>query len=146
MSDFAQTYQKYLALLNECIATNKTAVFTALEAARITSVQVDFDGEGDTGDITCVAALIGETSVDLPELRVQTVTAHYGAETIHRENTESLTEAITHVCLDVLSAIADGWQNNDGATGTFMLDVARRTIHLKLGQRFSDFAWSCHEL
>ena len=144
MSDFEQEYQQYHSRLNECITANKAAVFNALEAGGITSVVVRFDGVGDSGDITDVAALTGEKPVDLPQGNVETLTTQYPGPITNA--TQPLADALAQICLDGLESIAPGWQNNDGATGTFTLDVAKRVIALELGQQFTDVSWSSHEL
>jgi hypothetical protein len=54
---------------------NKRTLFDALTAANITEVHVDFDGEGDSGQIESVNGFRGEERAELPAtmVRVQNV-------------------------------------------------------------------------
>lgn len=50
---------------------NKTAVFTALERAGITSVEVTFDGYGDSGQIEDVIAKTDNKETALPAVSIE---------------------------------------------------------------------------
>jgi hypothetical protein len=57
----------------------------------------------------------------------------------------SLTEAVENLAWDYLEERHAGWENNDGAFGTFVFDVAGRTITLEHNERFTDVTTSTHE-
>ena len=49
---FMQNYEHHSQMRKELGQPNKTPIFDALSAAGITLVLVEFDGEGDSGQIT----------------------------------------------------------------------------------------------
>jgi hypothetical protein len=55
-----------------------------------------------------------------------------------------LRDAIETLCYDYLTQCHDGWENNDGAYGTFEFDIPNRTIHLDIDERFTDTTNSSH--
>lgn len=122
------------AKLNE---GNKAALFDVLAAANITDVHVDFDGEGDSGQINDVAAFRGEEPAELPTATVTIQTIPWGST--EATTTESnLREAIETLCYLYLEGTHGGWENNDGAYGEFRLDVAKRTVELEFNGRYTD--------
>src|SRR5450432_4942163 len=98
-------YEKTLAAAN---TANKTAVFEALAAAGITSVVITFNGEGDSGQMEDVVALIGEKPHKLPDLPVQFRHAAYGKPE-SEIRPMPLAEAIETLCYDYLSQEHGGW-------------------------------------
>jgi hypothetical protein len=51
-----------------------------------------------------------------------------------------LREAIEELCYSYLEQDYGGWENNDGAFGEFIFDVATRKIGLEFNSRFTDHA------
>ena len=45
----------------------------------------------------------------------------------------------------IISKIYSGWENNDGAFGTFVFDVPARTVTLEHNERFTDVNTTSHE-
>ena len=122
---------------------NKRAVFAALAAANITQVQVEFDGEGDSGQIESVIAFRGDERADLPVTTVNVRNVSWGdAEPVPTQST--LGAAIGTLCYDYLEETHGGWENNEGGFGEFHLDVARRTVELEFNGRFTDIDTSNH--
>ena len=99
------------AQLNE---GNKGAIFDALAAANITGVHVDFDGEGDSGQINGVAAFTGEDAAELPKTMISIRQIHYGSTEPFPTECR-LEEAIETLCYGYLEQEHGGWENNDGA-------------------------------
>jgi hypothetical protein len=58
----------------------------------------------------------------------------------------SLHDAIETLCYDYLSQTHGGWENNDGAYGTFEFDVQQRSIRLDFDERFTDTNHHSHDL
>jgi hypothetical protein len=128
------------AKLNE---GNKVEIFDALASANITLVVVDFDGEGDSGQIESVIAFNGEEPTELPATTVTIRQVQYGkSEPFPTEC--SIKEAIETLCYDYLEEKHGGWENNDGAFGEFRIDVAKRTIELECNARFSTYDTYTH--
>ena len=122
---------------------NKAALFGALAAADITSVTVEFDGCGDSGQIESIAVKSGDIDGDLPDATIMLATLDWrDTEPITRSM--SARDAIEHMAYDCLARKHGGWEINAGAFGTFTFDVAARSITLAFNQRFEDFESSEH--
>jgi hypothetical protein len=142
-NDVMADYERYRAALRQALETNKAAVFDALAAANITSVTAEFGGEGDSGGIESVSANSGDTSIALSVGRVPVQQAQFG-DAAPVATPHTLRGAIEALCYDCLTLVHDGWENNDGAYGTFTFNVAVRTVELEFNGRFTDVATSTH--
>lgn len=116
---------------------NKAALFAALASAGITTVTVVFDGYGDSGGIEDVHAERDGDEIDLPTDAVKLLTIPW-RETDPVENEVTVFAAIEHMVYELLGQTHGGWENNAGAFGAFVFDVAARTITLAFNQRFED--------
>lgn len=136
-ADFSKLYQAHAKALAEANVLNKAVVFDALVAAGVTRLTIEFDGEGDSGQLNGVAAYSGETRMTLPPTPI---TLHRSQFNTHGliTHSEALTEAIETLCYDYLEQEYAGWENNDGAYGEFTFDVAAREIELDIDVRVSD--------
>jgi hypothetical protein len=131
------SYERYRQAQAKINASNKAALFDALDAAKITEVQVDFDGEGDSGQIGSVTASCGEERAALPETTVTIRQSSWrDAEGVATEM--KLEEAIETLCYGYLEQEHGGWENNEGGFGEFRFDVAARTIALEFNGRVID--------
>ena len=131
------SYKRHREAFAKASQSNKAAVFDALAAAKVTHVRIDFDGEGDSGAITEVAAYRGEEQIELPAiaLNLQRVSSN---DTEVKIAKEKLPAAIETLCYDYLEETNRGWENNGGAYGEFRLDVAARTVELEFNARYTD--------
>ena len=59
-------------------------------------------------------------------------------ETDERTMHSALYEAIETLCYDYLEQKHAGWENNEGAHGTFEFNVGNRTVSLEFNARFVD--------
>jgi hypothetical protein len=139
MSDY-ERHREARAQLSE---GNKRAVFDTLAAAGITHVHVEFDGEGDSGQIESVTAFRGEERSDLPATGVRVHNVAWGnAQPVATEWT--LGSAIEALCYDYLEETHGGWESNEGGFGEFHLDVAKRSVELEFNGRFTETFSSNH--
>lgn len=132
-------------LEDEAFEANKTALFDALANVGIVRVSVGFDGEGDQGQIEHVQAEDTHGDVALPEVSVAVAIAPFDGTELTRIE-EGLTGAIETVCYAVLSSRFGGWEINDGSYGTFVFEVASRTVELTHHNRFVDVETSEHTI
>lgn len=136
------------------IVDTKDLVFDLMDKIGVASFEVDFDGEGDDGQV-------GEPSSFLPEKKsVQkkvdellsksvegsrvsdgTRWSNGSSETLWKENV-TLLEMIHSVCYETLEQVCDGWENNDGSRGTFNFDVKKRKVRLDFGVRVMEIQTS----
>jgi hypothetical protein len=142
--DFNLIFVRREANLRKASAINKTVVFDALAAANIATVTVEFDGEGDSGGITSIAAVKDDENVSFPAIKVPYQAADWNDETLHATE-HTLEEAIEYLCYQFLEHAHGGWENNEGAFGTFVFTVAERRIELEFNGRFCDVYSHTHE-
>lgn len=146
MNDFASfmaSYKRHRQAVTEANALNKTAVFAALVQAGITLLTIDFDGEGDSGQLNEIVALSGDTPVTLPATPLTLHEVLWNSDQLNQLDT-TLPEAIETLCYGYLEQEHDGWENNDGAYGAFRFDVAACMIELEFNGRFTDVITSSH--
>jgi hypothetical protein len=142
-NEIVDAYTRYRRLLSEANKINKNILFEALASAGIASVIAEFDGQGDSGQIQDISARSDEAEIPLPDLSITMQTASHG--TGKQDSTErSLRDAIEALCYDYLAQERGGWQDNDGAFGAFIFDVAERKIDLEFNARFTDSTLFCH--
>jgi hypothetical protein len=137
MKSILESIKQHRKVLCEVGKANKTVVFDALSAAGITSVTIEFDGEGDSGQIESVIACQGEAQVPIPEQALTLQSASWDGKEV-RPREMPFDEAIERLCYDYLEETHGGWENNDGAFGDFKLSVADRTVELEFHGRYMD--------
>ena len=115
---------------------NKTVLFDLLAEAGISQVVVKFDGYGDSGQVEEIDAFKGDQPADLPDAKFEIQSALWGSPDVKRELC-STDEAIETMAYDFLSQTHGGWENNDGAYGEFVFDVAERSISLDYNERYT---------
>jgi hypothetical protein len=141
--DFAANERQHAALIEAIRPANKAALFEALASAGITTVTVQFDGGGDSGQVETIEARIGENLVDLPDAKIEIALAHWGDSNIER-SAFSIRDAVEQIAYDFLEETHYGWEDNDGAYGEFTFDVAERAITLDYNERISEAIYSQH--
>jgi hypothetical protein len=124
-------------------ARNKNVIFDALSEAGIHRVTVDYDGSGDSGQIESVEAWsTANEKVPLPSSRK----VPWASGNPDRPVSEiGLEAAVEELAWDYLWDEHGGWENNDGAFGTFAFDVSARTIALEHNERFTDVNTFSHQ-
>jgi hypothetical protein len=115
-------------------AHNKSLIFAALAKAGINRVTIDYDGSGDSGQIESIEAWnAANEKIPLPTIRtVQLASANPGRPV----DEIGLEAAVEELAWDYLYDNHGGWENNDGAFGTFEFSVpdrdrasAQRSLH-----------------
>jgi hypothetical protein len=136
-------WAQFSAALAKANDLNKGIVFDALSVAGVTHVSVDFDGEGDSGQIENVTAHAAAEAVDFPATTVTLHRAQSGCGELTSQETP-LRDAIEELCYGYLEQEYGGWENNDGAFGEFTFEVAARKIDLEFSARFTDHTHHSH--
>ena len=104
----------------------KRAILRALAARGIASVTIEYDGEGDSGQIDGILAYDSKeqpVAIDRPvrlALYRSKGTSDYA----------SLREALDDFAWLLLGHFHDGFVNNEGGFGTIRIDVAKRSVFL----------------
>src|SRR3546814_12907225 len=105
---------------------------------------VTFDGSGDSGQIEDIQAHAGDQLADIPTTPVEIARLDFHATEPERL-TEPLSEAIETLAYAFLEQTHGGWENNEGAFGEFVFDVAGETITLDYNERVETSENHTHE-
>lgn len=124
-------------------AHNKNLIFAALAEAGIHSLTVGFDGSGDSGQIDDIEAwLPGPEKIPFPSNRkLDLASSLPGNPPVEM----TLQDAIETLAYNYLEDTHYGWENNDGAYGSFVFDVPARTISLEHNERYTEVNTTSHE-
>jgi hypothetical protein len=133
----------YARRASELLPANKAVLFDRLAAAGITSVNVNFDGYGDSDQIEDIETKAGDEPIELPDDRIEIIDAIWGRGDLERQ-TVTISEAIELLAYSFLRQTHEGWENNDGAFGDSTFDVAERTITLEYKERYTETNYSEH--
>jgi hypothetical protein len=125
----------------EILPHNKQVLFEALASAGIATVEMNFDGYGDSGSIEDTTAFDGnnhELALPTAEITIKTVVFDTGAI---KDKALALGDYIESIAMDFLEETHCGWENNDGAYGRFLFSLEKQTITLEYNERYvqSDF-------
>jgi hypothetical protein len=137
--------QEFVRLCKSTLADNKTALFDALVRARIDTVEVTFNGYADEGQIDGAVADGEGGNTDLQSINIEIARVARGNLVATRE-TISLKDHIEKLVYDLLEQTYSGWENNQGAYGDFLFDVAERTITLNFNERIETSEYTQHVL
>ena len=144
MKDIMEEIRKGQEKKLERSKVNIKALFDTLADTRVASIEVTFDGCGDSGQIESV---IYEDhrgkELSCPELIVKG--SHLGHQHQWDEKKKEFIEVgggegnvsaiVEEVCYDRLGAKHSGWEINEGSYGTFHFDVLNRKVELEYNER-----------
>jgi hypothetical protein len=137
-------------------ATNRTAIFDALVAAGIDKLIVSYSGSGDSGQIDSVH--LDDAACTEPRLPQEIAYTEYGTNYMQdaagtwawvpysNDKVLPLREAIESFCYDELEGEYAGWENNDGADGTFTFDVEERRVYWTHNEFYTESNTYEHEV
>ena len=125
-------------------------LFDTLAQTKVSSIEVSFEGCGDSGQIEAVDYTdangkgIDEAYLNKTIVKGSEKTSYHQwdekkkmlVKTEAREG--NIREIIEEVCYDKLGASHGGWEINEGSYGTFRFDVAGRKVSLEYNQRIED--------
>jgi hypothetical protein len=120
----------------EIFQTNKVTLFSALERAVVTKIVITFDGYGDSGQIEDVQAKAGDDDITMPNAMIEFATTVWGQPEPERSSVTVAT-AVESLTYDALERTHGCWENNDGAYGAIIFDVADYSITLDYNERYT---------
>ena len=138
LDDFASRQAERAARAEAELQHLKRAIIPPLRAAGIDSVEVRFDGYGDSGaieDYTFFGAS-GE-AVPCPEAAVDAFLQ--GAEGLVESKPVPLQAALESLGYLALERHHPGWENNDGGCGELVIDVAQASFVLDCSLRYTAY-------
>ena len=122
---------------------NKNLIFAALADLGIHRVTIDYDGSGDSGQIDSIEAWdAANQKITLPSLRKVQLRSENPDQPFDDIGLEA---AVEQLAWDYLYDNHSGWENNDGAFGTFVFDVPARMVTLEHNGRYIDITTSTHQ-
>ena len=136
LSDWEMKAVAHAKLEAELFTLNKGALLDALALAGVTRVVVSFDGYGDSGQIENVEVQAGEDQVAMPTAAIEIAEAVWN-QAEPKRSTVGIGEAVESLAYDVLEKTHCGWENNDGAHGDVIFDVAEDAITLDYNERYT---------
>ena len=134
LADFERARAENRVRVTTKIDRLKHAVLAPLRELGITSVEVAFDGYGDSGAIERIFSYIAENQEsELPE---EAVVLLEGDDTARETSLRSALEELTYAALELHHP---GWENNDGAGGALEIDVAQGSFMLDCKLRYTAY-------
>jgi hypothetical protein len=144
MKDIMEEIRKSQEKKLEQSKANAKILFDALQDTRVVSINVDFDGCGDSGQISSIE-YYDHREKGLPEpsgeIKGSKLPAghHWNSKTNNFEELPEreggFNELVEQICYDRLGAKHGGWEINEGSYGTFTFDVLNRKIELEFNER-----------
>ncbi len=115
---------------------NKQVLFDALVSLGVHTVDVEFSGYGDSGQIDEITAKdASKQEIKLPDTPTIVIL------TVEHESVR----VGGSVCNGWLEEVHGGWENNEGAYGSFEFNVAERTVTLEFCERYTETNEYTHE-
>jgi len=128
MNDSPVVANTYDSEEREALQLRKATLLTALKAAGIASVEIAYNGEGDSGQIEELAVFDEAGAIQTAKLSTEI------------EPGQTLAALIDDIAWDVIQAYHDGFENDDGGFGKITIDVAAGTVTLDHNDRVINFA------
>jgi hypothetical protein len=125
-------------------------LFDTLAETKVSSIEVAFDGCGDSGQVESVDYTdskgkgIDEAYLNKTIVKGSATTAYmqYDEKTkllVDGKSKEgTVREIIEEICYDKLAASHGGWELNEGSYGTFTFDVSTRKVSLEYNERIEE--------
>ena len=126
---------------------NCKALFDTLEKTRITSIEVTFDGYGDSGQINDIVYQDhrGKDMSPPNDMVKGSYTSKYQEWDDKKKAfvevggyEGQVKDIVEQICYDKLEASHGGWEINGGSYGTFHFDVLNRKVNLEFNERIEE--------
>ena len=126
---------------------NKAALIEAVKSSKLTRIEVEFSGGGDSGQIDEVRYFVGKKQPDdVDTLKKRLVqqgqisdTTTWDAEKeewVSTTKSPTLEELVEQICYDLLAANHGGWEINEGSYGEFVFSFGEgNKVDLTFNQR-----------
>lgn len=126
---------------------NKAALITAVKPFRITRIEAEFSGGGDSGQIDEVRYFAGKqrisdvdpikkTIVVEASIRDSSTYCETKKEWVTTTRSPNIEELVEQICYDLLEANHGGWEINEGSYGEFVFNFGKgNKIDLTFNQR-----------
>jgi len=126
---------------------NANLLFDTLQETRVASIEVTFDGCGDSGQIESIT-YEDHRGKELSEPKLVVKGSFTGKHHEWDDKKKTFVEVggsegkvreiVEQVCYDKLQASHGGWEINEGAYGIFIFDVLNRKVNLEYNERIEE--------
>lgn len=125
-SEFLRSYQRHVQERKQRAAEAVKQLTVTLIELGVTTVVAEYDGCGDFGQIDSIGFrnAANEPCTEVPDA------------------VESQVEDLLY---DLLGVRHGGWENNDGAFGTFSWNLSDHTLEHEHNERYTEYETSSHE-
>jgi hypothetical protein len=125
-------------------------LFDTLAQTKVSSIEVSFEGCGDSGQIESVDYTdangkgIDEAYLDKIIVKGSEKTSYHQWDekkkklVLTKAREGNVREIVEEVCYDKLGASHGGWELNEGSYGTFVFDVPTRKVSLQYNERIEE--------
>jgi len=131
----------------EQVKANSKLLFDTLEETRVASIEVTFNGCGDSGQIESVI-YEDHRGKEVSEPKLVVKGSYTGKHHEWDDQKKTFVEVgggegkvrdiVEQVCYDKLEASHGGWEINEGSYGTFVFDVLNRKVNLEYNERIEE--------
>ena len=137
LDDFASRQAERSARVDAELLHLKQAVIPPLRVARIATVEIRFDGCGDSGTIEEIVCLdAAGQALDCPEVAIDVI-PRAGSNEPGEVKQQLLQAALETLAYLALERHHPGWEINEGAGGELFIDVAQASFMLECGLRYT---------
>lgn len=138
LDDFASRQAERAARAQAELQHLKRVIIPPLRAAEIASVEIRFDGYGDSGAIEDYTFFSGSgEAVPCPEAAVDAFAQD--ADDLTEGEPMPLQTALETLGYLALERHHPGWENNDGGCGELVIDVAQASFVLDCSLRYTGY-------
>lgn len=141
MKNYMQAYQQALAQDRRRLELAKTILIAGLKSIGANQVLIEYDGEGDSGQIHSISAFgAADEPVELNNACPIAI-----GEDDSRRPYDTLAAFLDDFAWDLLRQYHDGFENNEGGYGTIEIRVPDAAITIDHNDRFVEIATTVTE-
>ena len=128
-------YIDYQEQINNALERNRKPLLDALSKLAITHVNIEYEGCGDSGDVTQIKVTPEKAVKELETIHIE----YFSPEQTKNgkdyryplvAKTLTLKEALYAFAFQWLCFEHRGWENNEGSSGNVEIDVVEKSFHL----------------
>jgi uncharacterized protein DUF6878 len=135
MKELIDQYERQQQRRKAQLPKYKAALLKALRKANAAEATIEYDGEGDSGQIEDVRFL-DSGGILIPDQPLPGTTKRLFSQP--HFSPQTLREALDAFAWELLAVYHDGFENNEGAFGIVTIDVAKKSVVLEHSARIAD--------
>lgn len=138
IEDFATRKESRRTRCSNKLACLKCTTIPALHAAGIATVEITFDGYGDSGAVEGIDCRDADgTLVECPDVEIAKADDEAGGNA--GPSVTALSATLEDLAYLALELHHPGWEINEGSSGSLEIDVEKNAFTLECRTRFIDY-------